>query len=125
MFKNKTIATIFFTIFIDLIGVGILIPVIPLLFASPLSEFYILPVGMSVKMGYLLLGLLIAVYPIGQFMATPILGQLSDKYAAIYYSHIKITELAPSPLPPTSRRPRLLFCPLSNIRIRRMKGFAT
>ena len=80
MFKNKTITTIFFTIFIDLLGVGILIPVIPLLFASPLSEFYVLPVGVSIKTGYLLLGLLIAVYPIGQFLATPILGQLSDIY---------------------------------------------
>lgn len=80
MFKNKTIATIFLTIFIDLLGVGILIPVIPLLFASPLSEFYILPAGVSVKTGYLLLGLLIAVYPMGQFLATPILGQLSDIY---------------------------------------------
>jgi DHA1 family tetracycline resistance protein-like MFS transporter len=80
MFKNKTILTIFFTIFIDLLGVGILIPVIPLLFASPLSEFYILPDGLSIKSGYLLLGLLVAVYPIGQFLSTPILGQLSDIY---------------------------------------------
>jgi len=80
MFKNKIIATIFLTIFIDLLGVGILIPVIPLLFASPLSEFYVLPAGLSLKTGYLLLGLLIAVYPLGQFMATPILGQLSDIY---------------------------------------------
>lgn len=80
MFKNKTIVTIFLTIFIDLLGVGILIPVIPLLFASPMSEFYILPVGVSIKTGYLLLGLLIAVYPIGQFISTPILGQLSDIY---------------------------------------------
>lgn len=80
MFKDKTITTIFFTIFIDLIGLGILIPVLPLLFASPSSEFYMLPVGISIKTGYLLLGLLIAIYPIGQFIATPILGQLSDKY---------------------------------------------
>lgn len=80
MFKNKIIITIFFTIFIDLLGVGILIPVIPLLFASPLSEFYILPAGASLKNGYLLLGLLVAIYPMGQFIATPILGQLSDKY---------------------------------------------
>lgn len=80
MFKNKIILTIFLTIFIDLLGVGILIPIIPLLFASPLSEFYVLPVGVSVKTGYLLLGLLIAIYPIGQFLATPILGQLSDRY---------------------------------------------
>ena len=80
MFKNKTIVTIFFTVFIDLIGFGILIPVIPLLFATPSSEFYMLPVGMTLNTGYLLLGLLVAVYPIGQFISTPILGQLSDRY---------------------------------------------
>jgi DHA1 family tetracycline resistance protein-like MFS transporter len=80
MFKNKVITTIFFTVFVDLIGFGILIPIIPLLFANPSSEFYLLPVGVSVKTGYLLLGLLVAVYPLGQFLATPILGQMSDVY---------------------------------------------
>ena len=80
MFKNKTIVTIFCTVFIDLLGIGILIPVIPQLFANPGSEFFLLPLGVSVKTGYILLGLLLAVYPIGQFLATPILGQLSDKY---------------------------------------------
>lgn len=80
MFKNKTISTIFLTIFIDMLGFGILIPVIPLLFASPLSEFYVLPKDFDINSGYLMLGFLLAVYPIGQFIATPILGQLSDKY---------------------------------------------
>lgn len=80
MFKNKILITIFLTVFIDLLGIGILIPVIPQLFANPLSIEYMLPLGTSINQGYLLLGLLIAVYPIGQFFATPILGQLSDKY---------------------------------------------
>jgi DHA1 family tetracycline resistance protein-like MFS transporter len=80
MFKNKTLVTIFFTVFIDLIGIGILIPVIPQLFANPLSPDYLLPFGVSLNNGYILLGFLIAVYPIGQFFSTPILGQLSDRY---------------------------------------------
>lgn len=80
MFKNKILVTIFLTVFIDLLGIGILIPVIPQLFANPLSSEYILAPGVSINTGYLLLGLLIAVYPLGQFLATPILGQLSDKY---------------------------------------------
>lgn len=80
MFKNKILVTIFLTVFIDLLGIGILIPVIPQLFANPLSVEYMLPFGTSINEGYMLLGLLIAVYPIGQFLATPILGQLSDKY---------------------------------------------
>lgn len=80
MFKNKTIVTIFFTVFVDLLGFGILIPVLPQLFANPSSEFYLLSPSVSISTGYLLLGLLIAVYPFGQFLATPILGQMSDKY---------------------------------------------
>jgi DHA1 family tetracycline resistance protein-like MFS transporter len=80
MFKNKILVTIFLTVFIDLLGIGILIPVIPQLFANPLSPEFMLPFGTSINEGYMLLGLLIAVYPIGQFLATPILGQLSDKY---------------------------------------------
>ena len=80
MFKNKIIVIIFCTVFIDLLGIGILIPVIPQLFANPLSEFFMLPVGTSLNSGFLMLGFLVAVYPIGQFFATPILGQLSDKY---------------------------------------------
>lgn len=80
MFKNKILITIFLTVFIDLLGVGILIPVIPQLFANPNSVDYILPLSFPIEKGYLLLGLLIAVFPLGQFIATPILGQLSDKY---------------------------------------------
>lgn len=78
--KSKSLATIFFTIFIDLLGVGILIPVLPQLLANPGSASSLLPVGMSLKTGYVLFGILIALYPLGQFFATPILGQLSDRY---------------------------------------------
>ena len=68
------------TIFIDMLGVGILIPVIPLLLANPTSSFYLLPAGVSPNQGYILLGFLTAVYPLMQFFATPILGQLSDTF---------------------------------------------
>ncbi len=80
MFKNKILIIIFFTVFLDLLGIGILIPVIPNLFANPISPEYMLPVDVTLKNGYILLGLLIAIYPLGQFFSTPILGQLSDKY---------------------------------------------
>jgi len=68
------------TIFIDMLGVGILIPVIPLLLASPTSNFYLLPAGVSPSQGYILLGFLLAVFPLMQFFSTPILGQLSDTF---------------------------------------------
>lgn len=77
---NKVIKVIFFTIFIDLLGYGILIPVLPELFVDQSSSFYILSQGANPKTGLIVLGLLIAVFPLGQFFATPILGQLSDRY---------------------------------------------
>ncbi len=71
---------IIFTVFVDLLGFGILIPVIPLLLADPSSSYYLLPKGFSISQGYVMLGFLMAVFPIGQFLATPILGELSDKF---------------------------------------------
>jgi DHA1 family tetracycline resistance protein-like MFS transporter len=58
--------------------VGILIPVIPLLLTDPGNPYYL--AGISVSQGLILLGLLTAIYPFMQFLATPILGQLSDHY---------------------------------------------
>jgi DHA1 family tetracycline resistance protein-like MFS transporter len=77
---RSPLAVIFFTVFVDMVGFGILIPIIPLLLADPTSEFFLLPSSLSVAQGYILLGLMVAVYPLMQFFATPILGQLSDKH---------------------------------------------
>ncbi len=77
--KNNPLAVILFTVFLDMVGIGILIPVIPILLASPTSQFYLLPTGMSLQTGYILLGFLIAIYPFFQFLSAPILGQLSDR----------------------------------------------
>ncbi len=77
---NQPLVVIFFTVFVDLIGFGIIIPIIPLLLANPRSDFFLLPKGMSLQDGYILLGFLTAMFPLGQFIATPILGQLSDRF---------------------------------------------
>lgn len=63
-----------------MVGVGILIPVIPQLFANPASPYYLLSATTSLKTGYFLLGLLTASYPLALFFAAPILGQLSDRF---------------------------------------------
>ncbi len=78
--QNNPLPILFFTVFIDLLGFGILIPVIPQLLANPNSPFFLLPQGFTLTGGYILLGFLTSVFPLGQFLATPILGQLSDKY---------------------------------------------
>lgn len=84
MFKRKIQANplpvVLFTIFVDLIGFGIIIPIIPQLLANPASEFFLLPKGDTIKQGYILLGYLVAIFSVAQFLAAPILGQLSDRY---------------------------------------------
>jgi DHA1 family tetracycline resistance protein-like MFS transporter len=71
---------ILLAIFLDLVSYGILVPVIPQLFANPASEYYLLDPGTPISLGYILLGFLIAGFPIFQFFSTPILGELSDIY---------------------------------------------
>jgi len=79
-FRKKPLFVVLLTIFIDMLGIGILIPVIPLLLTDPRAPQFLLPSGWSVKQGFILLGFLTAVFPLAQFFATPILGQLSDRY---------------------------------------------
>jgi DHA1 family tetracycline resistance protein-like MFS transporter len=78
--NKKVLFAVLFTIFIDLIGFGILIPIIPQLLTNPASPFFLLSQGASVASGYVLLGFLTAIFPFMQFFATPILGQLSDRF---------------------------------------------
>ncbi len=78
--KRNPLSVLFFTVFIDMLGFGILIPIIPLLFADPTSEFYMLSPSTPLSHGLILLGLLVGIYPFMMFIAAPILGQLSDKH---------------------------------------------
>jgi DHA1 family tetracycline resistance protein-like MFS transporter len=67
-FLKSPLFVIFLTVFIDLIGFGIAIPVLPI-FAK--DEFGASPFG---------IGWLIASYSLMQFFSAPFLGQLSDRY---------------------------------------------
>jgi Arabinose efflux permease len=78
--KGKPLLVILSIVFLDLVGLGILIPIVPILLAGPRSPYYVLPAGYTIQQGYILLGWLVAIYSIFQFLAAPILGQLSDKY---------------------------------------------
>ncbi len=77
---KRAMPAVLLTIFLDVLGVGILLPIIPQLLANPGSEYYLLPAGWTFKGGLILLGWLTAIYPLMQFISTPILGQLSDRY---------------------------------------------
>ncbi len=76
----KTLATVFLTVLLDMLGFGILIPVMPFLFTEPNSAHYILPLGTTVNEGYVLLGLLVSLFSLSMFITAPILGELSDIY---------------------------------------------
>jgi MFS transporter, DHA1 family, tetracycline resistance protein len=78
--RIKPLWIILFTIFIDILGFGILVPVIPLLLADPNSPYFLLPQNFSLAAGYVLLGLLTATFSFMQFLAAPVLGQLSDRW---------------------------------------------
>ena len=75
---KSPLAAIFFTVFIDLVGLGIVIPIMAPLLLDPHNT--ILPFTASVHFRTLLLGFLIAVYPLAQFFGAPVLGALSDRH---------------------------------------------
>ncbi len=67
--KNKpALSLIFLTVFIDLLGFGILIPILP--------SFAIKELGVDEAA----VGIAIAIYSLVQFIFNPILGRLSDKH---------------------------------------------
>lgn len=73
--EGKALPVVLLTVFLDVLGVGILIPVMPQLVYT-----IFVPAGYSFNTGLIILGWLTAIYPLMQFFATPILGQLSDRF---------------------------------------------
>jgi DHA1 family tetracycline resistance protein-like MFS transporter len=77
---KRSFWTILFVGFLDNLSVGILLPLVPLLLTSHHSVLSILPSNLTDAQGYILFGYLLATYTVAQFLATPILGELSDHY---------------------------------------------
>jgi len=73
--SGKALPIVILTVFLDVLGVGMLFPVLPQL----IFRIFI-PAGFSYDASLIMLGWLTAIYPLMQFLATPILGQLSDRY---------------------------------------------
>jgi len=69
--KRSPLLVIFTTVFIDLVGFGIVIPVLP---------FYVEGAGSRFHASPRMVGFLIASFSIMQLIFSPILGRLSDKY---------------------------------------------
>jgi DHA1 family tetracycline resistance protein-like MFS transporter len=75
--KKTSIFSIFFVIFLDMLGVGVIIPILAPLFLNPASN--ILPAATTPEARNIILGVLMAMYPFFQFFGAPILGTLSDR----------------------------------------------
>ncbi|MFL5762416.1 MAG: MFS transporter [Bacteroidia bacterium] len=75
---RSPLLTIFLTVFIDMLGVGIVIPVIAPLMLDP--SHHMLDAAASVHTRTVALGFLIAAYPLAQFFGAPMLGALSDRF---------------------------------------------
>ena len=74
--KRKYLFVILLVVFLDLLGITIIIPVIPALFEGTDSSFQFY----SVEARSIFYGLLIGSYSVMQFIGAPILGAFSDKY---------------------------------------------
>jgi DHA1 family tetracycline resistance protein-like MFS transporter len=77
--ERKALPILFFTLVLDMIGIGMVIPIIPIIFTDPTSPSFLLQ-GVDQKYWYFLAGLTTALFGIVQFFAAPILGELSDIY---------------------------------------------
>lgn len=75
--QKPSLLPLYITVFLDMLGVGIIIPVIPALFFEG-SDFFALEITREYRS--IMYGLLIAAFPLMQFFGAPLLGSLSDKY---------------------------------------------
>lgn len=75
---KKQLFSIFITVFLDLLGLGIVIPIAAPLLLTP--EEGMLSLGYSFSQRSLVLGFLLGIFSVAQFFGAPALGALADKY---------------------------------------------
>lgn len=78
MKKRNLLFPIILTVFLDLLGLGIVIPIAAPLLLTP--EEGMLPLHYDFSQRSVILGFLLGVFSIAQFFGAPILGSLADKY---------------------------------------------
>src|ERR1041385_6268387 len=77
--QRKVLPILFATLLLDMIGTGMVFPIIPIIFTDPTSPSFLLQ-GFSQAGQYFIAGLVTALFGIMQFLAAPLLGELSDVY---------------------------------------------
>src|SRR5579859_6835645 len=70
--RQASVVFVLITLFIDILGMGLVIPILPRLVQSML--------GGAISDASFVFGLLVAIYSIMQFFCAPILGALSDRF---------------------------------------------
>lgn len=95
--QKKVLLVLFSTLLLDMIGVGMLVPILPVLFTDPSSPSFMLA-GYSVGQQYFMAGLLTALFGLMQFLAAPLLGELSDAYGRKRLLTLGVAVLAVSQL---------------------------
>lgn len=76
--KGNILLPVFLTVFIDMLGIGIIIPVLPALFFDTGTSFF--AESMPYETRSVVYGFLLASFPFMQFFGAPILGALSDRH---------------------------------------------
>ena len=78
--RQKALTATAFTVFLDMLSFGLLIPILPLVLIDPHNPSFILSPAISLDTRYIILGIIVALYPLMQLFSTPILGQISDRH---------------------------------------------
>lgn len=73
---TRNIIPLILTAFLDLFSANLIVPIL----APIIADSNILPTGIGENWRNIIFGLFVAIYPIVQFIAAPILGTLSDHY---------------------------------------------
>jgi MFS family permease len=76
--KIRTLLPYAIVVFLGYVGFSLPLPVLPEIFLD--AQRSILPPSMSIQLKTILLGLVLAAYPSGQLIGSPLLGMLSDKW---------------------------------------------
>lgn len=76
--KKNNLFILFIIVFLDLMGIGIMIPVLAPMMLDPAST--LVPTLWTEATRNIMLGVLVAAYPLAQFFGAPILGTLSDRH---------------------------------------------
>jgi MFS family permease len=77
--QKRVLPVLFGTLLIDMIGFGMVLPIIPILFTDSSSPAFLLA-GYSQGAQFFIAGAITALWGLTQFIAAPILGELSDVY---------------------------------------------